>query len=128
MIFDSDVILWFSRNEPAAVELVDSEQNRFISIVSMIEVLQGAKSKQEMRELQDFLVKSDFEVLGLSAAIGDTAAGFIEDHALSNGLELADALIAATARETGQVLATANIKHFRSIPRLKLKPFRPQRH
>ena len=127
MIFDSDVLIWFSRHEPAAIELVDADQNRFVSIVSVIEVLQGAKSKQEMREFQSFMRASDFEILGLNASIGDLAVAFIEDHALATGIELADALIAATARETGQTLATGNVRHFRSIPRLHLKHFRPKR-
>ena len=95
--------------------------------MSVIEVLQGAKSKQEMREFQSFMRASDFEILGLNASIGDLAATFIEDHALATGIELADALIAATARETGQTLATGNVRHFRSIPRLHLKHFRPKR-
>jgi predicted nucleic acid-binding protein len=127
VIFDSDVLIWFSRHEQAAIELVDADQNRFVSIVSVIEVLQGAKSKQEMREFQSFMRASDFEILGLNASIGDLAATLIEEHALSNGLELADALIAATAREAGQTLATGNVRHFRSIPRLHLKHFRPKR-
>lgn len=127
MIFDSDVLIWFSRHEPAAIELVDSEQNRLVSIVSVIEILQGTKSKQEMTEFRVFLRRSEFEILGLSSAIGDLAAALIEDHALSSGLELGDALIAATARETGQRLATGNVRHFRSIRGLEVKHFRPTR-
>ncbi len=127
MIFDSDILIWFSRGDPEAGMFVQSDPSRFVSIVSVIEVLQGAKSKQEMREFQSFMRASDFEILGLSAAIGDLAAAFIEDHALPTGIELADALIAATAREAGQTLATGNVRHFRSIPRLTLKHFRPRR-
>lgn len=127
MIFDSDILIAVSRGDPEAAAFVDSERNHFVSIVSVIEVLQGAKSKQEMREFQQYLANTEFEVLGLSAAIGDMAAALIEHHALSHGLELADALIAATTRETGQILATGNVRHFRSIPRLELKPFRPRR-
>jgi predicted nucleic acid-binding protein len=53
------------------------------------------------------------------------AATLMEEHALPHGLQVADALIAATARETMSVLATGNVRHFRVIPRLELKAFRP---
>jgi predicted nucleic acid-binding protein len=127
VIFDSDVLIAVSRGDREAGVLVDSDPSPFVSIVSVIEILQGAKSKADMEAFQRSLRDSDFEVLGLSAAIGDLAAALIEDHALSSGIELGDALIAATALETGHVLATANVRHFRSVPRLELKPFRPRR-
>lgn len=53
------------------------------------------------------------------------AASLMEAHAVRSGLQLADALIAATARETGETLATGNVRHFRPIPGLLLKAFRP---
>jgi predicted nucleic acid-binding protein len=127
VIFDSDVLIWFLRGDPDAAALVDSEGDHTVSIVSVMEVLQGAKSKPEMKEFNDYLRKRDLHIIPLSASIGDLAAALIEDHALPNGLELADALIAATARETDQVLATGNVRHFRSIPRLELKTFRSRR-
>ena len=49
----------------------------------------------------------------------------METHALRSGLQVADALIAATAREAGEILATGNIRHFRPIAGLRLKAFRP---
>jgi predicted nucleic acid-binding protein len=53
------------------------------------------------------------------------AASLMEAHALRSGLQVADALIAATARETGETLATGNVRHFRPIAGLRLKTFRP---
>jgi len=127
VIFDSDVLIWFLRGDPEAAALVDSEREGSVSIVSVIEVLQGAKSNREMKEFNDYLRKRALQIVPLSATIGDLAATLMEEHALSTGIEFADALIAATARETGQTLATGNVRHFRSIPRLHLKPFRPKR-
>jgi predicted nucleic acid-binding protein len=128
VIFDSDVLIAVSRGDYDAGVLVDSDVNRFVSIVSVIEVLQGAKSRQEMERFRSYLRESDFEILGLSAAVGDLAIALIEDHSLTTGIELGDALIAATALETGHAPATGNIRHFRSIPRLRLQAFRPHRH
>ena len=49
----------------------------------------------------------------------------IDAHALSGGLQLADALIAATAIEQGCVLLTGNTKHFSAIDALKIERFEP---
>ena len=40
-------------------------------------------------------------------------------------MQLTGALIAATALERGEVLATANAKHFRAVTKLELKVLRP---
>jgi predicted nucleic acid-binding protein len=128
VIFDSDVLVWASRGDEQAEALVSGEKDRRASIVTLMELLQGAKSKAELPVIRQLFVDLEIELIPLSEAIGYDAANLIEDHGLPDGLHIEDALIAATARETGQILATANIKHFRSIPRLQLKPFRPQRH
>ena len=44
---------------------------------------------------------------------------------LSNGLQLGDALIAATALEHGLVLLSGNKKHFAKLPSLALQVFKP---
>ncbi len=126
MIFDSDVLIWFSRGEPEAVALVNSSHDRQVSIVTLMEVLQGVRSKSEMRTTKQFFQLLNFQVIPLTESIGYLAAGLIEEHALSCGLRATDALIAATARETGETLATGNLKHFRPIANLDIKPFRPR--
>ena len=45
-------------------------------------------------------------------------------HAPGDGLHAADALIAATALEHHEMLFTDNVRHFRAIRGLKIKPFR----
>jgi predicted nucleic acid-binding protein len=126
VIFDSDVLIWFSRGDPNAIALVNSSVDRAVSIVSLMEVLQGVKSKAEMRITKQFFQLLNFRILPLSESIGHIAAGLIEEHALSCGLRLEDALIAATARETSETLATGNVRHFGPIANLDLKPFRPR--
>jgi predicted nucleic acid-binding protein len=49
----------------------------------------------------------------------------IDAHALSTSLQVADALIAATAIEQGFVLLTGNTKHFSAIESLKTERFEP---
>jgi len=49
----------------------------------------------------------------------------MEQHALKDGLELADALLAATAVEYALPLSTGNVKHYRSLAGVKLHCFIP---
>ena len=127
MIFDTDVLIWLSREDEKAKELIEATEDRATSIVSYMELLQGALSKAEMKTIQEFVRNTGFRVIPLNESIGHLAAALIEEHALSSGLRIEDALIAATARESGEVLATANIRHFRPIRNLELKAFRPSR-
>jgi predicted nucleic acid-binding protein len=127
MTFDSDVLIWLTRDEPEAIALINATPDRSMSVVALIEVLQGARSKQEMRKIKDSLNDLRFRILPLSEFIGHTAAALIEEHAHSSGLRIEDALIAATAIESGEVLATANTRHFSPIRRLAVKTFRPRR-
>ena len=124
MIFDSDVLTWFSRGDYSALRSIEAEADRKLSIVSLMELIQGARSKAEVRIIRGLLIQHNFEILSLSEDIGFLAASLMEEHSPSHGLQLADALIAATARQHGETLMTGNVRHFRSLPALDLKPFR----
>ena len=125
MIFDTDVLIWFFRGVGNAKDLIESEPNPTISIVSLMELIQGAKSLSELKAIRRFFPAYGFRVIPINESISHLALTLMEEHSLSHGLQLADALIAATARETASTLATANVRHFRVIPRLELKAFRP---
>ncbi|HXP88340.1 MAG TPA: PIN domain-containing protein [Bryobacteraceae bacterium] len=127
MTFDSDVLIWFTRGEPEAIAWINTTPDRSMSIVAFIEVLQGARSRQDMRIIKESLNDLRFRILPLSESIGHSAAALIEEHAHSSGLRIEDALIAATAIEAGEVLATANTRHFAPIRGLAVKSFRPRR-
>ena len=125
MIFDTDVLIWVSRGHAGAARTIDAANDRALSIVSLMELLQGARSKQEAAQIRRSLRQLDFRILPLSESIGSTAAALVEQHALAHGIQLADALIAATAIEAGLQLCTANAKHFRPIRALSRVAFRP---
>jgi len=65
------------------------------------------------------------EMLPLTSAISQRAAGLIDQLALSHGMRLADALIAATAIEHDLTLLTANLKHFGAVGDLHIEAFAP---
>ena len=125
MIFDTDVLIWASRGNERAARAIDAATDRALAIVSLMELLQGARSKLEARQIQQSLRQLQFRILPLSEAIGAAAVALIEQHALAHGIQLADALIAATAMESGLPLCTGNAKHFRAIRGLSRVAFRP---
>ena len=125
MIFDTDVLIWCFRGERDAAESIASYLEKAVSIISVMEMLQGAKSKDELRRIRRFFPNHELDVIPVNESISHMAAHLIDEHTLATGLQLADALIAATARETGSGLVTSNVRHFRSIPLLNIKPFRP---
>ena len=124
MTFDSDVLIWCLRGDPLAGRLVNAESDRATSVVSLIELLQGARSPAQLKTARDFVNKLEIRVLPVTEIIGNRALALIERHAPGDGLQLGDALIAATALEHDETLFTGNVRHFRAIRGLKIKPFR----
>jgi predicted nucleic acid-binding protein len=127
VIFDTDVLIWASRLDPHAKALVLAERDRAASIITLMELLAGAKSKADLLVTRQFFVDLEVRLIPIDEPISYLAANLFEDYRLVDGLGITDALIAATAREAGETLATANVRHFRGIPNLALKSFRPAR-
>jgi hypothetical protein len=125
MIFDTDVLIWCFRGDPKAARKIDSISLKQISVVTLMELLQGARNQSEQRQIRNFLSQTSFTVLPLTDEIGHRASILIESHALGGGLQIADALIAATALEYGAKLCTGNAKHYRIVKELDLSVFRP---
>jgi predicted nucleic acid-binding protein len=123
MLFDTDVIIWLLRGDETAIRLVDRETNPMLSVVSYMELLRGARNQAEARELRSVLTTAGFIVMPLSENIGGRAAVYIEEYTTRGGLEVPDALIAATATEHNLALCTCNRKHYRIIADLEMVPF-----
>jgi predicted nucleic acid-binding protein len=125
MLLDTDVLIWLLRGNPKAEALVDRLDAPAISIVTYMELMQGARSRQEASNIRRTLQLLEFRTLDLSSAIGTHAALYVESFAQSHGVQLADALIAATAAEHGAPLVTGNAKHLKMLPRLEVVAFSP---
>jgi predicted nucleic acid-binding protein len=78
-----------------------------------------------MVRLKKGLAHYKTKILPLTESITETATQLIEDLSLSCGLQLADALIAATAIGHRLTLLSGNAKHFRDIQGLALEKFDP---
>ncbi len=126
LTFDTDVLIWYFRaNDKARRFLLRVPyRKRAMSSLVMMELLQGCRDGTEIGEIEAFCVQNISRVFNPDAPICHRAIGLIKRHALSDGLRVVDALIAATALEHGYALATANMKHYRFIAGLKLLPFK----
>jgi len=125
VLFDTDILFWTRRFHPKAARLLDRTPDRYCSVQTYLELLQGAKDKQQRRITQAFLAKCGFTILPLTERIGHRAMVYIGEYALATGLRAGDAIIAATAIEHALTLVSANAKHFRAIRDLRLKIFLP---
>jgi predicted nucleic acid-binding protein len=125
MIFDTDVFIWVQRGNRKAAALIDGEAGRFLSVQTLMELLQCAKNKEQQRTVKRFLADLGFTVLPLTENIGHRALVYVEEYGISSGMRAGDAIAAATAIENDMILAAGNFKHFRPIKDLQLKIFRP---
>lgn len=125
MLFDTDVLIWAFRGYPSAQKEIDNDDCRFISAVTYMELIQGARNKAEQMKIKKFLRALDFEILPLNENVSHRATILMEEFALKSGIQLADALIFATACENSLCLCSANKKHFKEISSLEAKEFKP---
>jgi predicted nucleic acid-binding protein len=125
MFFDTDILIWVLRGNPKAAALVDGCEDRSISVITLMELLQGARDGRDARLIQDLFRDFGFKTIPLTENIGHRAVIYMEQYALRSGLRVADSLIAATAVENGQPLLTGDSRHFRTIAGLDLVPFKP---
>ena len=125
MIFDTDVLIHAQRGSRRAALAIDNAPSRMVSVQSVMELVQGARDKNDLRIIKRFLAELGFTVLPLTENIGHRGLVYVEEYGLSAGLRAGDAIIAATAVENGTSLMSANAKHFRPIQELDLIVFRP---
>ncbi|HBC86134.1 MAG TPA: VapC toxin family PIN domain ribonuclease [Lentisphaeria bacterium] len=125
MLFDTDVLIWALRGNTKAAMVIDKCPELQISAVSYMELLKGARNKEELLSIRKFLADLGFQILPLDENISHRAMIYIEEHALKSGMDIADALIAATASERSLTICTGNNRHYSVIPGLQLSVFRP---
>lgn len=125
MLVDTDVLIWHLRGYPQATRRLDGLGALTLSAVSYLEVLQGMRNKAEMLAVKKMLDKRTATMLPLTEAITLRATELMESLTLSHGLQMGDALIAATAIEHQLPVLTGNVKHFSAVPGLVVEVFSP---
>lgn len=123
MLVDSDVLIWHLRGYPQAAHRLDQLAAFILSAVSYLELLQGMRNQAELAAVRKMLQRRKASILPVTAAITQRAIVLMEELTLSHGLQLADALIAATALEHDLTLLTGNTRHFAAIAQFKIERF-----
>jgi predicted nucleic acid-binding protein len=118
-LVDTDVLIDVGKRIHGAIEYLNSlEETWSISIITGMELIVGARNKREVQSIDRFL--TGVPSLPLNGNIGAKTYALLAEFARSHGLRVFDAIIAATAIQTGCMLVTRNAKHFRMISDLRL--------
>jgi len=117
MILDSCILIDISRNRQPALEYVTAlVEIPTVSVLTVTEVMRGVRREQEARILSDIFAK--WSVLPVTLDIASRAADYLRIYAPSHGMDIVDAVIAATAQAHELELSTLNLKHFPMFPDL----------
>ena len=120
-LLDTDLLIDFLRGRAEARALLGSYDvfsNRpVVSVVSVSEIWAGAKSAEAVATNA---LLSTMGQIPVSEKIAWAAGTFLNTYRSSHGVEVADALIAASAVEIGATLLTRNVKHY-PMPAVKLQ-------
>jgi predicted nucleic acid-binding protein len=125
MLVDTDVLIWHLRGYPNAMRRLDELRALTLSSISWLEILQGMRSKAELLAVKKMLDKRSARLLPVTEVITLRATELMESLTLSHGLQMGDALIAATAIEHQLPVLTANVKHFGAVEGLDIEVFSP---
>ena len=117
-LVDTSVLIDFLRKKSEALAWMQSlDDNAAMSVVSIAELLAGARRQSEEREIKDLI--ASLKIHDVSADIAKLAGSHVRHFGASHSVEVADTLIAAAAEHHGLKLATLNVKHFPMFRRLK---------
>ena len=125
IVIDTDILIWYLRGNTNAYDLIHTIGRFSISAVTYMELVQGMRNKQELRDLKMAFHQWGVKTLYINDEISARALFYVEEYFLSHSMQLADALIGSTCTHHGMTLYTANDKHYRVIRDLKINVFRP---
>lgn len=125
MLIDTDVLFWYLKGNENARQVLEKLPEFLVSAVTYMELVQGMRNKQELLYLRRAFNVWNVKIVHISEAISIKAAFYVEQYCLSHSLQLADALIAATAETLGVELLTGNAKHYRFLENICHQEFMP---
>jgi len=126
VLIDTDIIIWYMRGNQKAYEILNKNKGFIISVVTYMELVQGMRNKQELTLLRKALKIWETKIIYITEEISSKAMFYVEQHYLSHSVQLADALIGATAVAHGELLVTGNVKHYKIVKEINLTGFVPE--
>ncbi len=111
---DSDILIWHLRGSGKATDFLRNlssarEYELWIGALQRAEIVFFMRASEE-KATELFL--SQFKTASVSQNTVDVAGKFYRKWNPSHGIDVNDALLAATATETGGIVYSLNIKHF----------------
>ncbi len=91
--------------------------------MTYIEIIQGVRNKKELNAFKKALGILNAQVVQIDELISTKAMFYVEQYALSHSMELADALIGASAVIKQFTLITGNEKHYKHLPEIRIQKF-----
>lgn len=125
MLIDTDVFIWYMRGNKKAYAVIERDIDVHVSVITYMELVQGMRNKNELHAMRRALKRWNAHLLYINEEISIQGLFLLEYYYLSHSLQIADALIAATALSHGLIILTGNEKHYAMIRNLQLKNFKP---
>jgi len=125
LLVDTDVLIWYLRGNEKAFKTIEHLERFNISVVTYMELVQGMRNKKELNSFRQAIHAWNAKILYITEEISAKAMFAVEQHFLSDSMQLADALIGSTAVAHGLPLLTGNDKHYRIMKSIQIKKFRP---
>jgi predicted nucleic acid-binding protein len=111
LLIDTDVLIEYLRGRDRAVEYLEGlHADLYVSVVSIAELFAGVRGEEEEASLKQFLLT--FTVLPVTQKVAQLGGLYRREYRASYGTGIADALIAATAEDSGAGLVSFNRRHF----------------
>jgi len=124
VLLDTNVLIDYLRDVPEAVNYLEtSPGDMSISALTVAELHAGARGESERQSLRDFT--ASFEVIAADGPICEAGGDLRAKYGPSHGIDLIDAIIAATSLCRQLPLVTLNRKHFPMLQNLVV-PYAPR--
>ena len=120
ILCDTNVIIEALKKNPVVIQMIEKIglERIAVSVVTVMELYYGALHKAELKKIKRHL--SSIRIFQIDEAISVAASELIERYAKSHGLQIPDALIAATSINRDLQLYTENTKDFIYIEKISL--------
>lgn len=122
MIVDTNIVIDLLKGQDKALEFIDShlDEDLYLSVLTVSEVYSGIK-KQEVVTFEDLLTL--FHLINVNKEISVEAGKLRRKYLPSHGIEIPDAIIAATANNLNVPVASLDRKHFSVLVKNLIVPY-----
>ena len=121
ILCDTNVIIEILKGNEKTIKTIESIglKNIAISSVTVMELYFGALNKRELSKIKKHL--KALNIVHFDNDVSELAVSMVESYSKSHGLQIPDAIIAATALSFEMKLFTLNLKDFKYIDGLNLQ-------